>query len=1303
MSRSEFVTTLYGGTAMSRFRLVCLFGELVDHCHDLNEVKSQYFYLASWKEAPSQLDISRLESLLGDVTATVESTAENCSVYVIPRLGTLSPWSSKATDIAKVCELDNLLRVERGTCFTLQGVATLNEVQQAAMLPHLHDPMTETVLMQESDAQATFDVPVARELRQVDIAQGGRDALVFANKDWGLALSDGEIDYLVENYQIIGRNPTDAELMMFAQINSEHCRHKIFNASWTIDGEDKPHSLFDMIRMTHAASPEGVLSAYKDNASVIEGAATESAPGMRFMPNQDGVYHPVNEAIHILMKVETHNHPTAIEPFSGAATGAGGEIRDEAATGRGGKPKAGLCGFSVSNLKLPDFVQPWEKDFGKPSHIASALDIMLHGPIGAAAYNNEFGRPNLAGFFRSFELVITGPQGEEELRGYHKPIMIAGGMGNVRPGHVEKQVVSEHAALVVLGGPAMLIGLGGGAASSMSAGTSSEALDFASVQRANPEMERRCQEVVDYCWGQGDKNPIQSIHDVGAGGLSNALPEIIDADGRGGRIRLRDIHIADASLSPMEIWCNESQERYVLAIANDDLDEFERVCKRERCPYAVVGQATLEPRLLIEDKDQSPVDMPMQVLLGKTPGMHRQATSVKRPVEALETDKIDVADAARRVLNLPTVANKSFLITIGDRSVGGQVCRDQMVGPWQVPVSDVAVTSSGYQGLTGEAMAMGERAPIALLDGPASGRMAVGEAITNIAAAAIGKLSDVRMSANWMAAAGHEGEDAALYATVEAIGKELCPALGIAIPVGKDSLSMKTVWNQGNMDREITSPLSVVLSAFAPVIDVRDCLTPQLRTDFGKTDLILIDLGKGKNRLGGSALCQVYSQIGDVPPDLDDAEQLKKFFECVQTLNQDGLLTAYHDRSDGGLFTTLCEMAFAGRCGFDVRLDALGSDPLAALFNEELGAVIQVRDEDTNQVLEQLQSAGLTTHVIGTPNSEQRMSFWKSGAVVFADNRANLQREWSQVSYRIQKLRDEPGTARQEFDNIKDANDPGLSVNLSFDPAEDVSAPYLNLRRPRVAVLREQGVNGHAEMAWAFHRSGFESTDVHMSDILSGRVSLEDFQGLVACGGFSYGDVLGAGRGWANSVLLHSEARTSFANFFARDDRFALGVCNGCQMLSSLREIIPGTEDWPDFRRNRSEQFEARFALVEVQDSTSILLKGMTGSRLPIAVAHGEGRAVFAHDDSQKRLESAGQVGLRYVDNYGAVTVHYPNNPNGSPGGITGVCNKDGRITIMMPHPERVIRTVTNSWHPDDWGDDAPWLRLFGNARKWLG
>ncbi len=1300
--------TLYGGKAMSRFRLVRLYGAVVDHCPELAEIEAQHVYVCQWQAAPSKQDLDRLGRLLGDVDAPHATGKDRQSVYVVPRLGTLSPWSSKATDIAHVCGLPNLNRIERGVCYVLHGVAALNDAQSPVVLDLLHDAMTENVLAGPEELPRVFDAPAPRSLRQVDVLSGGREALVEANRDWGLALSEDEIDYLVDSFKAAERNPTDAELMMFAQINSEHCRHKIFNAAWTIDGEPASHSLFDMIRMSHAASPEGVLSAYKDNTAVIEGAAE----GTRFFPNQSAVYQPVKEAVPILMKVETHNHPTAIAPFAGAATGSGGEIRDEGAIGRGGKPKAGLCGFTVSNLRIPDFEQPWEQDNGRPQRIVSALDIMLEGPIGAAAYNNEFGRPNLCGYFRSFEMAVPGLQGPDgrsgpqELRGYHKPIMIAGGLGNVRPQHVQKNAVPVGASLIVLGGPAMLIGLGGGAASSMETGSSSEALDFASVQRANPEMERRCQEVIDRCGALGDDNPIISIHDVGAGGISNALPEIIDTDGRGGQIRLSEIELADASLSPMEIWCNESQERYVIALPQSRVAEFAALCERERCPYAVVGQATAEPVLHVAQRDETAlaaVDMPMQTLLGKTPKMLREAQHEVRKAPALDVAAIDVAEAGRRVLHLPTVASKNFLITIGDRSVGGMTCRDQMVGPWQVPVSDVAVTASGYADFTGEAMAMGERSPVALLDGPASGRMAVAEAITNIAAAHIGKLSDLRLSANWMAAAGHPGEDAALFDTVKAVGAELCPALGIAIPVGKDSLSMKTVWEQSGKPREMTSPLSLVITAFAPVQDVRNTLTPQLRLDEGSTELVLIDLGAGQNRLGGSALAQVYSEIGDVPPDVDDPQLLKAFFEAIQSLRSEGRLLAYHDRSDGGLFATLCEMAFASRCGMEVRLDNLGDDAVTALFNEELGAVIQLREADTGEVLERLRKAGLSVHLIGAPNSSQRISFSRGGRVVFADNRAVLQRHWSQTSYRLQALRDEPGCARQEYDNISDAKDPGLSASLSFDVHEDVAAPYLNLTRPRVAVLREQGVNGQVEMAWAFHRSGFEAVDVHMQDILTGNTNLDDFAGLVACGGFSYGDVLGAGRGWASSVLLHNAARDSFEAFFARTDRFALGVCNGCQMMSALHEIIPGTEDWPAFRRNRSEQFEARFCLVEVQDSSSIMLQGMRGSRLPIAVAHGEGRAEFSDADAVRRLESGHQIAMRYVDHYGQTTQHYPQNPNGSTSAITGLCNADGRITIMMPHPERVVRTVSNSWHPADWGEDAPWLRLFANARKWVG
>ncbi len=1296
--------TLYGGKAMSRFRLVRLYGVIVDHCPGLAEIEAQHIYMCQWNEEPGREDLDRLGRLLGDVDAPHATGGERLAVYVVPRLGTISPWSSKATDIAHVCGLPGLQRIERGVCYILHGVDALDDLAQTAVLDLLHDAMTENVLAGPDELSRVFDSPAKRELRQVDVLAGGREALVQANTDWGLALSEEEIDYLVESFRIAERNPTDAELMMFAQINSEHCRHKIFNAAWQIDGEPASHSLFDMIRMSHAASPNGVLSAYSDNAAVIEGAAE----GTRFFPDQTGVYMPVKEAVPILMKVETHNHPTAIAPYSGAATGSGGEIRDEAATGRGGKPKAGLCGFTVSNLRIPDFLQPWEQDNGRPRRIVSALDIMIEGPIGAAAYNNEFGRPNLCGYFRSFEMAVPGLDGVggTELRGYHKPIMIAGGLGNVRPQHVLKNEVSTDASLIVLGGPAMLIGLGGGAASSMETGSSSEALDFASVQRANPEMERRCQEVIDRCWAMGDDNPIISIHDVGAGGISNALPEIIDADGRGGQIRLAAIQLADSSLSPMEIWCNESQERYVLALPQNRVDDFAALCERERCPYAIVGQATAEPVLTVMQPEEGAlpaVDMPMQTLLGKTPKMQREAQHAQRQSSALDVAGIDITEAGRRVLHLPTVASKSFLITIGDRSVGGMTCRDQMVGPWQVPVSDVAVTASGFEDFTGEAMAMGERTPLALLNGPASGRMAVGEAITNIAAADIGALSDLRLSANWMAAAGHAGEDAALFDTVRAVGAELCPALGIAIPVGKDSLSMKTVWEQAGQAREMTSPLSLIVTAFAPVQDVRRTLTPQLRMDVGSTELLLIDLGQGRNRLGGSALGQVYGEIGDVPPDVDDPQQLRAFFDSIQGLRGEGKILAYHDRSDGGLFVTLCEMAFAGRCGLEARLDEVGADAVTALFNEELGAVIQIREIDREAVLARLQAAGLEAHVLGKPNSQQRISFSSGGRIIFADNRSVLQRHWTQTSYRIQSLRDEPGCARQEYDNISDAKDPGLVSSLTFDVQEDVSAPFLNLSRPRLAVLREQGVNGQVEMAWAFHRSGFEAVDVHMQDILSGQTQLDEFAGLVACGGFSYGDVLGAGRGWANSVLLHSRSRDAFEGFFTRTDRFALGVCNGCQMLSALQEIIPGTEDWPVFLRNRSEQFEARFCLVEVQDSTSILLEGMRGSRMPIAVAHGEGRAEFADVDAVRRLESAHQIALRYVDHYGRETLHYPQNPNGSTSGITGLCNADGRITIMMPHPERVVRTVTHSWHPEEWGENGPWLRLFGNARKWVG
>jgi phosphoribosylformylglycinamidine synthase len=1034
-------------------------------------------------------------------------------------------------------------------------------------------------------------------------------------------------------------------------------------------------------------------------------------PAGRFFPDPaDGEYRYHPEDVHILMKVETHNHPTAISPFPGAATGSGGEIRDEGATGRGAKPKAGLCGFSVSNLRIPDFIQPWERDYGKPGRIVSALDIMLDGPIGAAAFNNEFGRPNLAGYFRAFE--EDGPDGQR--RGYHKPIMIAGGLGNIRAPHVHKAELPPGTAIVVLGGPAMLIGLGGGAASSMAAGSSHEDLDFASVQRGNPEMQRRAQEVIDRCVALGASNPILSIHDVGAGGLSNAVPEIVHGAERGGMFELRAVPNDDPGMTPMQIWCNEAQERYVLAIAAEGLATFEALCERERCPYAVIGVATSEPELTVTDRqfNNRPVDLPMNVLFGKPPKMLRDVTDHSVEAPSLLVGEgwcggVSLTDAVARVLRFPAVADKSFLVTIGDRTVTGLVCRDQMVGPWQVPVSDVAVTTTSFDVYTGETMAMGERTPLAVLNAPASGRMAVGEAITNIAAARIEKLGDVKLSANWMAAAGHPGEDARLYDTVKVVGMELCPALGVAIPVGKDSLSMKTVWEAKGARKSVVAPLSLIVSAFAPVQDARRTLTPQLRTDRGDTDLILLDLGRGKNRLGGSAVAQVYNQWGDVVPDVDSPADLKAFFAVIQELNAAGRLLAYHDRSDGGLLATLAEMMFAGGCGVTVLLDDLdGEGPLAALFAEELGAVLQVRASDRQAALAQLAAAGLgeCSHVIGAPNAEDRLMVRHAGEVVFTASRAELRRLWSETSYRLQTLRDHPDCAREAFAAACDPADPGLNVRLTFNPAEDIAAPFLaEGARPRIAILREQGVNGQVEMAAAFDRAGFAAVDVHMSDLIGGRVSLADFHGIAACGGFSYGDVLGAGEGWAKSILFNPRARDEFAAFFARLDSFGLGVCNGCQMLSNLHELIAGTELWPRFVRNRVEQFEARLSLVEVLPSPSLFLRGMEGSRLPIAVAHGEGRAEFRDENGPDAALVAGLVTLRFVDHFGRPAETYPANPNGSPGGITGLCSRDGRFTILMPHPERVFRTVQYSWHPDGWGEDGPWLRLFRNARRWLG
>ncbi|MDX1654076.1 MAG: phosphoribosylformylglycinamidine synthase [Candidatus Competibacteraceae bacterium] len=1290
-----------GSPALSPFRLDRLTALIQERIPTVREAYAEYLHFVDLSASPTSHEREVLERLLSYGPAASEHHLDReAALIVVPRPGTISPWSSKATDIAHNCGLAKVRRLERGVAWYLDSEG-VTRTQLEGIVPLLHDRMTEAVLTPLDDPQRLFTRAEPRPLTRVNVLAGGRSALDNANRELGLALSEEEIDYLLESFIRLGRNPTDVELMMFAQANSEHCRHKIFNAHWVIDGRSQEHSLFAMIRNTHALAPAGVLSAYRDNASVIQGQRAA-----RLLVDPDcGRYGWSEEDVHILMKVETHNHPTAISPFPGAATGAGGEIRDEGATGRGARPKAGLTGFSVSNLRIPGFQQPWESDFGRPERISSALEIMLEGPIGAAAFNNEFGRPNLAGYFRSYEQQLTGPDGPQ-LRGYHKPIMIAGGLGNIRAGQVEKQQVVSGARIVVLGGPAMLIGLGGGAASSMAAGTSQEDLDYASVQRGNPEMQRRAQEVIDRCWALGADNPVLSIHDVGAGGLSNAVPEIIEAAGRGGRFELRQVPSDDPGMSPAEIWCNESQERYVLAIDPAGMAYFSTLCRRERCPFAVLGEATVERELVVTDRHfaNQPVALPMEVLFGKPPKLRREVTRLRVEGWRLDTSGVDLTEAALRVLRLPAVADKTFLITIGDRTVGGLVARDQMVGPWQVPVADVAVTASGYRAYTGEAMAMGERAPLALLDAPASGRMAVGEAITNIAAARIHRLADIRLSANWMAAAGHPGEDAALFDTVRAVGMELCPALGLAIPVGKDSLSMKTVWNQDGETRSVTAPLSLIVSAFAPVSDSRATLTPQLRLDRGESDLILIDLGRGANRLGGSALAQVLGQLGDAPPDLDDPEDLKRFFAAIQELA--GELLAYHDRSDGGLWAVLCEMAFASHGGLSVLLDDLGDDPLAALFAEELGAVVQVASSRRDRVLARLGAMGLggCTHVIGTVTGDSKITVRHRGRVLLEHGRSDLHRVWSETSYRMQALRDNPDCAREAFEALSDETDPGLSPRLTFELTEDVAAPFIvKGARPRVAILREQGVNGHNEMAAAFHLAGFQAVDVHMSDILAGNLGLADFQGLAACGGFSYGDVLGAGEGWAKSILFNRRARDEFAAFFARKDSFGLGVCNGCQMLSNLHELIEGAELWPHFVRNRVEQFEARLSLVEVCPSPSLFLAGMAGSRLPVAVAHGEGRAEFRPDSGPRMVESAGLVSLRYVDNHGRIADSYPANPGGSPDGITGLTTPDGRFTIMMPHPERVFRTLQLSWHPDDWGEEGPWLRLFRNARVWLG
>ncbi|KAF7778387.1 phosphoribosylformylglycinamidine synthase [Pseudoalteromonas marina] len=1293
---------LRGAPALSEFRVNKILARCKQSQLPVTNVYAEYAHFADLTSPLSVDEQTKLEKLLTYGPTIAEHTPAGTLILVTPRPGTISPWASKATDIAHNCGLKQVHRVERGIAYYIEGELSAEQLAQATAL--LHDRMTEATHTELEAAAQLFRNDSPREMSSVDILGGGREALAAANIEQGFALADDEIDYLVENFIKLGRNPNDIELFMFAQANSEHCRHKIFNADWTIDGIEQPKSLFKMIKNTFEHNPENVLSAYKDNAAVMKGSKAG-----RFFPNAQGEYAYHQEDIEILMKVETHNHPTAIAPFSGAATGSGGEIRDEGATGRGSKPKAGLVGFTVSNLRIPGYEQPWESDFGKPGRIVNALDIMMDGPLGGAAFNNEFGRPNLLGYFRTYEEKVTSHNGEE-VRGYHKPIMLAGGLGNIRADHVQKGEIPVGAKLIALGGPAMNIGLGGGAASSMASGQSNEDLDFASVQRENPEMERRCQEVIDKCWQLGDENPIAFIHDVGAGGLSNAFPELVNDGGRGGKFQLRDIPNDEPGMAPHEIWCNESQERYVLAVAVEDFDRFESICKRERAQYAVIGEATEERHLTVADShfDNSPVDLPLDVLLGKAPKMHRNVTSQQVMGTAIDANDINVADAAQRLLRLPTIAEKTFLITIGDRSVTGLVARDQMVGPWQVPVANCAVTAATYDTYHGEAMSLGERTPAALLNYGASARLAVAESLTNIACANIGSLENIKLSANWMAAAGHPGEDAGLYEAVKAVGEELCPALGLTIPVGKDSMSMKTTWKNedDSAEQSVTSPLSLIITSFGRVDDVRKTVTPQLRTDKGDTSLVLVDLGAGKNRMGASSLAQVYKQLGDVTPDVDSPELLKGFYNAMQALVADSKLLAYHDRSDGGLFTTVTEMAFAGHTGVTVDLAGLTGTDLEALYNEELGAVIQVANsdlDDVNAVFEQHGVAAIS-HVIGSLNSDDSIVFNRGEQTVLNHTRTELRTIWAETTYQMQARRDNPDCAKQEFDAKFDAKDPGLNVKLNFDLNEDIAAPFIATgAKPQMAILREQGVNSHLEMAAAFNRAGFAAVDVHMSDILEGRLTLEQFKGLVACGGFSYGDVLGAGEGWAKSILFNDMARDQFQNFFHREDTFSLGVCNGCQMLSTLKELIPGTEHWPRFVTNKSERFEARFSLVEIQENPSVFFNGMAGSRMPIAVSHGEGHAEFANDAATKAALESGTVAVKFVDNYGNPTTQYPANPNGSPEGITGITSTDGRATVMMPHPERVFRAVANSWHPDEWQEDSPWMRMFRNARKNVG
>ena len=1312
---------LRGERALSGFRVEKLLQKAAALRLPEAEIRSEYWYFADCAEGLNAADAEKLEALLaGQVAAELPQSSGSLHLFLItPRIGTISPWASKATEIAKNCGFAQIRRIERGMAVWLSG--SLSEAQKQQWAALLHDRMTESVLPDFQAAAKLFARPEARTFDTVDVLSGGRAALEKANAVLGLALSPDEIDYLLDNYRVLKRNPSDVELMMFAQANSEHCRHKIFNADFILNGEKQPKSLFRMIRDTHEAAPAGTVVAYKDNASVIEGAKIA-----RFYPdaaaNQGYRFH--EEDTHILMKVETHNHPTAIAPFAGAATGAGGEIRDEGATGRGARPKAGLTGYTVSNLNIPDLKQPWEGGYGRPAHIASPLDIMIEAPIGGAAFNNEFGRPNLLGYFRTFEAEFDG-----QMRGYHKPIMIAGGLGNIQAEQTHKHEIPAGALLVQLGGPGMLIGLGGGAASSMDTGANDASLDFNSVQRGNPEIERRAQEVIDRCWQLGATNPIIAIHDVGAGGLSNAFPELVNDAGRGAIFELRAVPLEEHGLTPLQIWCNEAQERYVLSILEKDLDTFRAICERERCPFAVVGTATDDGHLQVRDDlfANKPVDLPLNVLLGKPPKTTRTDKTQQQPDKPFSGSHIDLKEAAYRVLQLPAVAAKNFLITIGDRSVGGVTHRDQMVGAWQTPVADCAVTIMGFDTHRGEAMAMGEKPAVALFDAPASGRMCIGEAVTNIAAVNIGNIGNIKFSANWMAACGNAGEDEKLYRTVEAVS-QMCREIGVSIPVGKDSLSMKTVWQDGAEKKSVVSPLSLIATAFAPVQDVRKTVTPDIKP-VADSVLLLVDLGQGKARMGGSALTQVYGELGGEAPDIE-AGYLKKFYDVIQQLVQEGKLLAYHDRSDGGLFATLAEMAFAGRSGLEANIDeyaqvlfeewerklpnaiveeVLPLAHLTALFNEELGAVLQVRKQDFADVMAAFDKQGLgkAAYCIGQAHCGSNFTLVNDGETLFDQPLVDLQRAWQSTSHQIQRLRDNPACADSEFALLADKERSRLFADLSFDVKQDVAAPFINSgAKPKIAILREQGVNGQVEMAATFTRAGFDAYDVHMSDLMAGRVKLKTFQMLAACGGFSYGDVLGAGEGWAKSILFHSKLRDQFAEFFARPDTLALGVCNGCQMMANLAEIIPGADGWPKFRRNESEQFEARLSMVSVPQSPSLILADMAGSSLPVVVSHGEGRADFAHlGRAENQVSGSLKTAMQYIDGQGKPTQTYPLNPNGSPDAIAAVTTADGRVTIMMPHPERVYRSAQMSWLPEEWRDSelAGWYRMFATARKVLG